>query len=53
MISSSSAGARAFSQARARAMRRWFMEEMQAIASIATRYALLNGLKIVSIERLL
>jgi hypothetical protein len=32
MISASSAGARAFSQARARAIRRWLIDEMQAVA---------------------
>ena len=32
MISTSSAGARALSQARARAIRRWLIDEMQAVA---------------------
>ena len=32
MISTSSAGARALSQARARATRRWLIDEMQAVA---------------------
>jgi hypothetical protein len=47
MISSSSAGARAASQARARAMRRWLMEEMQAVARISTRYAMQNAMEII------
>jgi hypothetical protein len=32
MINTSSAGARALSQARARAIRRWLIDEMQAVA---------------------
>ena len=34
MINTSSAGARAFSQARARAIRRWLIDEMQTVAPI-------------------